>query len=211
MALGEKPPTLLWFIRHGEVEEPYQNVFGGRIDMGLSPRGAEQARALATCLRAAHFDAVYASPMKRVQQTLAPYLGDGLPAPIILPGLREVDFGDWTGLTWEDVMARYRVSASTWLEQLENGRMTNAETVPTLQKRVEPCLRRMLREHQGGQVAVFCHGGVIRLAVAILLGWPLSNLRPIEFEYASVTQIACGDNRAQLRLVNFTPWRELAS
>src|SRR5262245_20138703 len=92
--------TRLLFIRHGEVEARYQNVFGGRIDMDLSPGGNTQAIALARYLRHRHLDAIYASPMKRVQQTLAPLLVETAHTPVILPGLREVDFGDWTGLTY---------------------------------------------------------------------------------------------------------------
>ena len=40
-------PTRLYLIRHGEVEERYHRVFGGRIDMDLSPLGSEQAAAVA--------------------------------------------------------------------------------------------------------------------------------------------------------------------
>ena len=66
-------PTQLVLIRHGEVEAAYQRVFGGRIDMNLSPNGHEQAAALAKWLARQPLHAVYASPMKRVQQTLAPF------------------------------------------------------------------------------------------------------------------------------------------
>lgn len=211
LALGPNPPTILWFIRHAEVEEKYQSLFGGRIDMNLSARGREQAASMADYLRCKPLNAIYASPMKRVQQTLAPLMQNGAPPPIILPGLREMDFGDWTGLNWDGVLTKYGVSASTWLEQLENGRMPNAESIPALRQRIEPCLRQMLRDYSGGQVGVFCHGGVIRVALAILLGWPLSNLRPFELEYASLTQVACAPHMAHLRLVNFAPWREIAS
>src|SRR5262245_15602060 len=73
----------LWLIRHAEVEQKYQRVFGGRIDMELSPRGQLQAAQLAEFLKVHSFDAVYASPMKRVQQTLQPILQNGFPRPII--------------------------------------------------------------------------------------------------------------------------------
>ena len=68
--------------------------------MNLSPRGRAQAETLAGYLHGKTLDAIYASPMKRVQQTLAPLLKNGAPAQTILPGLREVDFGDWTGYNW---------------------------------------------------------------------------------------------------------------
>src|SRR5260221_11339208 len=83
--------TRLLLIRHGEVEMRYQGVFGGRIDMNLSERGHEQAKLLARFLRSKQFDAIYASPMKRVQQTFAPSAKHHRVKQVILPGLREID------------------------------------------------------------------------------------------------------------------------
>ena len=207
---GEPPPTHLLLIRHAEVEPSYQGVFGGRIDMELSPRGHEQAAALAAYLRRKPLSAIYASPMKRVQQTLAPLLVNGTPRPVILPDLREVDFGDWTGLAWDEVHARFGVSAFAWLEQLECDGIANAECAETLCERVEPCLRQILADHPGQQVAVVCHGGIIRVLLALLFRWPLSRTGAFEIEYASVTQVLLLPERAELQLLNFTPWREIA-
>ena len=203
------PATRLLLVRHAEVEASYQGVFGGRIDMELSPRGHEQAAALANHLRRQPLSAIYASPMKRVQQTLAPLLVNGTPRPTILPDLREVDFGDWTGLAWDNVQAKFGVSAFSWLEQLECAGIANAECAETLQDRVEPCLRQILAAHSGQQVAIFCHGGIIRVLLAIMLRWPLSRLGAFEIEYASVTQVLLTPEKAELQLVNFTPWREI--
>src|ERR1035438_4633545 len=102
-------PTRLWLIRHAEVESRYQHTFGGRIDMNLSARGRAQAKTLAGYLHGKTFDAIYASPMKRVQQTLATLLKNGAPAQTILSGLCEVDFGDWTGFNWEEVSEKFGV------------------------------------------------------------------------------------------------------
>ena len=68
-------PLQLILVRHGEVEESYHKVFGGsRIDMGLSSRGHEQAAAVARWFGTEQIEAVYASPMRRVRQTMAPLL-----------------------------------------------------------------------------------------------------------------------------------------
>ena len=203
--------TRLLLIRHAEVEARYQGVFGGLIDMDLSPRGHEQAAALAKCLHRRPWSAIYASPMKRVQQTLAPLLVNGTPPPVILPDLREADFGDWTGLAWGEVQAKLGISAFSWLDQLECAGIPNAECAQTLQARVEPCLRQILAAHAGQQVAVFCHGGIIRVLLAILFRWPLSRLGAFEIDYASLTQVAVSPQKAELQLLNFTPWREIAS
>ncbi|HOC58028.1 MAG TPA: histidine phosphatase family protein [Verrucomicrobiota bacterium] len=202
------PATRLLLVRHAEVEASYQGVFGGRLDMELSPRGHEQAVALAAYLHRQPLDAIYASPMKRVQQTLSPLLVNGTPRPVILPDLREVDFGDWTGLAYDAVHARFGVSAVSWLEQLECDGIANAECSETLQDRVEPCLRQILDRHPGQQVAIFCHGGIIRVLLAILLRWPLPRLGAFAIGYASVTRVRLRPERAELQLVNYTPWRD---
>jgi broad specificity phosphatase PhoE len=148
--------------------------------------------------------------MKRVQQTLAPLLVNGAPKPVILSDLRELDFGDWTGLAWEEVQTKFGVSPFSWLEQLECDGIANAESAETLQDRVEPCLRQILAAHSGQQVAVFCHGGIIRVLLGILLHWPLSRMGAFEIEYASLTQVLVLPHKAELQLVNFTPWRDIA-
>ena len=201
--------TRLLLIRHAEVETSYQGVFGGRIDMELSPRGHEQAAALARYLYQKPLSAIYASPMKRVQQTLAPLLVNGAPKPVVLPDLREVDFGDWTGLAWDEVQARFGISAFAWLEQLECDGIANAESAESLRDRVEPCLRQILADHSGRQVAIFCHGGIIRVLLGILLRWPLSRMAAFEIEYASLTQVVLQAHKAEVQLLNFTPWREI--
>ena len=203
-------PTRLLLIRHAEVEARYQGVFGGRIDMELSPRGHEQAAILARYLHAKPLCAIYASPMKRVEQTLAPLLRNGAPTPVILPDLREVDFGDWTGLNWDQVQEKFAVSAFTWLDQLECGGIANAECGETFRDRVEPCLDRILADHRGQLVAIFCHGGIIRMLLSILLRWPLSSMAMFEIEYASLTQVALLPPKTRLQLLNFAPWREMA-
>ncbi len=204
------PATRLLLIRHAEVEAEYQGVFGGRIDMNLSPHGYNQAAILANYLHTKPLNAIYASPMKRVQQTLAPLLLNGAPRPIILPDLREVDFGDWTGLSGDQVKAKFGVSALSWLEHLAGGGIANAECGETFFDRVDPCLERILAGHAGEQVAIFCHGGVIRMVLSILLRLPLSCMAIFEIEYASVTQIAVLPNKHRLQLLNFAPWRDRA-
>ncbi|MFM1769042.1 MAG: Phosphoserine phosphatase 1 [Verrucomicrobiota bacterium] len=202
-------PVRLVLLRHGEVEERYHRVFGGRIDMNLSPRGHEQAAALAGYLRHRPLDAVYVSPLRRAQQTLAPILSHCPQPPVTLPGLREVDFGDWTGLSWEQVHARFQISAFQWLDQIEEGAIPGGESAADFRARVAPCLEQILRDHPGQTVGVVCHGGVIRMALSILLELPLPKTAGLEIDYASVTRVERHAHKTELTLLNFAPWRDL--
>ena len=203
------PATTLLLVRHAEVELSYQGLFGGRVDMNLSPRGRDQAAMLAKYLHSKPLAAIYASPMKRVQQTLAPVLQNGAPRPVILPDLREVDFGDWTGHTWVEVQAKFGVTAPSWLDQLACGGIANAECGEEFRERVQPCLEQILTAHPGQPVAIFCHGGVIRMLLSLLLRWPLPSMARFEVEYASITQVSYTPRKTRLQLLNFTPWRDL--
>jgi broad specificity phosphatase PhoE len=203
------PVTRLLLIRHAEVEPAYQGVFGGRIDMNLSERGHEQAKTLAKYLRGKKFDAIYASPMKRVQQTFAPSAKHHPVKQVILPGLREIDFGDWTGFGWDAVREKFHIQPWEWLDKIELGVVPNGESTAHFRKRVEPCLRRAIRENRGKTVAIFCHGGVIRMLLAILLDLPLPKTGSFDVEYTSVTQVALHPHMNEIELLNFTPWRDL--
>src|SRR5579871_2408522 len=183
--------TQLILIRHAEVEARYHRIFGGQIDMELSPRGHEQAAMLAKYLKAKSFDAIYASPMKRVQLTIAPLLAERANKPIILEGLREVNFGVWTGLSWEEVKAKHNVSAFQWLHQLESGSIAEAESGREFRARVEPCVEQILREQAGKTVAIACHGGVMRMILSILLKLPLPDMAGFEIDYAGLTMVHC--------------------
>ena len=177
--------------------------------MNLSPHGREQAKALAKFFRGKKLDAIYASPMQRVQQTLAPFLKNGAPPQKVLSDLREVNFGDWTGLNWEQVCAKFNLLTHEWLDHIERGVAPNGESGPQFRKRVEPCLRKIIKNHPGQTVGIFCHGGVVRMILSILLKMPLPNTNMFEVEYASVTQIALNPDHAEIELLNFTPWRDL--
>lgn len=205
-----KPTTRLLLIRHAEVEENYHRIFGGRIDMNLSVRGHEQAAMLARYLQRKTIQVIYTSPMKRVQQTLAPYTMNGTPRPIVMADLREVDFGDWTGHNWEEIQTKFGLSAYDWLELLEQNKIPNAEPGAAYRGRVEACIRKIVADHAGETVAVFCHGGIVRMLLSIVLQLPLTAFAHFDVSYASLTEVELRPARKpEVNLLNFTPWRDL--
>jgi broad specificity phosphatase PhoE len=145
--------------------------------------------------------------MKRVQQTLSPYATNGAPKPLILPDLREVDFGDWTGHGWVEVHTKFGVSAYCWIDQLDRNAIPNAEEITAYRKRVAGALA-TIRQSPADNVAVFCHGGVIRMMLALLLDIPFPRTNGFAIDYASVTEVALKPDRNEIQLLNYTPWRE---
>jgi broad specificity phosphatase PhoE len=202
-------PLQLILVRHGEVEETYHKVFGGsRIDMALSPLGLAQGQAVAEWLSGEDIHTVYASPMLRVQQTMAPLLSAKGLSPVILDDLKEVNFGEWTGLRWDEVKELFGVNAFDWLEVLEKGDLPGGESAQHLKERVRPCLNRILTESGPGRSVVYCHGGIIRVILSLLLDLPLSRMAHFNIEYGSVTVVEVIPEKrhvVELELLNYQP------
>ena len=85
----------------------------------------------------------------------------------------------------------------------------NAETAANYRARIEPCVQEMLQRHPGQRVAVFCHGGVIRQMLALLLDLPLPKTAGFEIDYTSITEVEVHPHRAEIQLLNLTPWRDI--
>lgn len=176
--------------------------------MGLSPLGMKHAKAIADWLADAKIDAIYASPMLRVQQTLTPLAEQRDLKPTIIPSLREVDFGDWTGYRWDGVQEHFGVSAFDWLEIIEDKGIPNGESAAELEHRVQPALLKILHDNPHRSVAVFCHGGIIRVILALMLGQPLRHMAHFNIEYGSITVVEVQPEKKhafEIELMNFCP------
>ena len=202
-------PTRLHLVRHGEVAEEYHQVFGGRIDMELSPLGHRQAKRLAKFLDDRPFDRIYRSPMVRVRQTAEPLLDALGQAAVVIDDLREVDFGVWTGYKWYEIEEKFGMAAIDWLVHLQNGDVPEAEPMDVYESRIKRSLDRIMSEGEGDDVLVFCHGGVIRMLLALLLKEPFSTMDRFEVDYASLSVAEIRGERVELTLHNFAPWQWL--
>jgi broad specificity phosphatase PhoE len=134
----------LLLIRH--AEPALRGVFLGRTDPPLSARGREQAAALDV---PEHFR-VYCSPLRRAVET-----AEFLQRPVtVLPGLAEIDYGPWDGLSWAQIEASYPEHAARKLEDWLGYCVPGAEAWSVFAARVLADLP------QGGDFAIIAHLGV---------------------------------------------------
>ena len=88
----------LYIVRHGESTGNLAGTLqGSRVDEPLSPRGVQQAEALAARLAGEPIDAVFASPMIRARQTAEILAAPHGLAIALDPDLVEFDWGVWCG------------------------------------------------------------------------------------------------------------------
>lgn len=91
--------------RHGATDYNARGRFLSRTDLPISPHGRGQCEKLADSLRAHQIDGVFSSPALRCRQTAQIICGNI--EPRIVKALREIDFGEWEGLTSDQIEALY--------------------------------------------------------------------------------------------------------
>ncbi len=120
-------------------------------------------------LKAEQFDEIYASPRLRTMESariLAAFHECGLQEDA---GLREIDFGDFEGLTYDEIAARCPALYRQWMDAPTEVQFPNGESFAAMRGRVLASFSAICERHEGRTVATVTHGGVIR----ILLAWAL--------------------------------------
>jgi len=159
--------TLL-FIRHAETD--LAGRFCGHSNPPVNGRGRRQIEALLNALKSEPIDSVYASDLARSCET-ANAIGKtfGL-VPVTLPGLREIDFGEWEGMSWSEIEARDREYAQRWSERYPNLPAPRGETFEAFQSRVLTQISLLLAVSAQRCAAVVTHAGVLRVVLRSLCG-----------------------------------------
>ena len=179
--------TVFHLLRHGEHAVQGRICTGRAPGIGLSARGRSEAEAAAERLAHAGIAAIYASPLDRAQQTAA-IIAKRLELPVETNHeLNELDFGEWTGQTFDEVRKHPRWPE--WAAHRSLSRIPGGETMREVQRRVVEAMIEMRERHPDEAVVVVSHGDVIRAALVFALGMPLDFYGRIEVATASLSTV----------------------
>lgn len=171
---------------------------GRGAGVSLNPQGRAQAERLAARMRARPVAKVLSSPRERALETAAPVavaLGTGVePAP----ALDEIDFGDWTGRSFEALADDPAWIA--WNSHRGSAAPPRGESMAQVQRRLSE-LFDVLRAGAVEVIAV-SHADVIKAAVCAALGLPIDNLHRFEIAPAGVTTLRLHPDGATLESLN---------
>jgi phosphoserine phosphatase len=179
----------LFALRHGETDWTRDRRFSGSRDLPLTPRGQRQAKALADTLASEPVSAVYASPLERARAT-AEVIARSHRRPVMVEAsLREMEFGDWEGLTRNEVDERWPETAALWRTSPERATPRGGESLLDVADRVGKALQQIRDRHAEGTVVVVSHAIVLRLIVLDALGLEPGRLWSLDASPAGLTEI----------------------
>jgi broad specificity phosphatase PhoE len=201
----DAPATLIYLLRHGEVEPAEPRRFIGHLDVPLSSRGVRQCEVQAARLADARLGALYSSDLDRsVRSATIVGAPHGL-APTRLPALREMAMGRWEGLTAKEIEAREPGAFADWMARVGEFPFPEGESVPDLAARAGPAFDAIVAAHAGARIAIVAHGGTNRALLCRALRLPLGHLLAFGQDYAALTILERRDDGWTLRRLNERP------
>ena len=195
--------TVFHLLRHGEHGLLGRGLAGRMPGVGLTERGRAEIAAVAERLAGDKVAALYASPLQRTRESaeiVAARLGLGIE---FRDDVIELDFGEWTGATFESIRADPRWHA--WRTQRSLATIPGGESMRQVQRRVVEALIEINQRHRDETVVVVSHGDVIRSALLFALGTSLDYYNRIEVGQGSISTIRIDSDGIRVIAINERP------
>ena len=195
--------TVFHLLRHGE-HGLLGRVLAGRMPgVGLTERGRAEIAAVAERLAGEPIAAIYASPLQRTRES-AEIIAARLQLPIeFRDDVIELDFGEWTGATFDSIRADPRWEA--WRTQRSLARLPGGESMREVQRRSVDALLDINQRHPHQTVVVVSHGDVIRSVLLFTLGMPLDSYNSIEISQGGVSTLRIDAGGIRVLTLNERP------
>lgn len=151
-------------VRHGKTEYNERRQYCGALDPDLSDLGRQELEgsAIKTYLEERTPDMVFCSPMRRTLQTAAILLDDRDVPLVAVPELREIDFGDFEGRSYEEMKDDPAYTA--WLDTNCEGPIPGGDFPESFRDDVEVCFESLMetcRTERVERALIVSHGGVL--------------------------------------------------
>ncbi|WP_408633611.1 histidine phosphatase family protein [Pseudomonas massiliensis] len=183
-------------LRHGETERG--GGFRGSLDDNLTPQG--WATLEAAVGGQGPWDVIVSSPLRRCA-AFAEHLSAALGVPMsIVPGLKELHFGEWEGKTAAQLMEGQAQALGRFWQDPFTHPPPGGEPLRDFIHRVEAAVEILRTRHPGQRLLLVGHAGVIRLLLARARGRPAVGLLEIEVAHGALHRLVL-DGPGQ--------WREL--
>jgi len=192
----------LLLVRHGETELNSTERYWGRTDVTLSAVGLRQAEQLRDRLTTEKINAVYSSDLRRSSLTAETIASRHKLEVLICPELREIDFGQLEGLTFDQISQLYPEVTRLWMERSPKLKYPGGESIYQFNNRVGDFMRRLEKHAEQETILIVAHSGVLRTLACQLLGIELRHRWQIRLDLASLTVIETYPQGAILSLLN---------
>ena len=191
-------------VRHGETKLNSTHRFQGQIDVELGEDGLRQIEKIRDRLATHSIAAVYSSDLQRALVTAETIASRHELEVITCPELREINFGECEGLTFEEICQLYPEMSELWSDWNSQMRFPGGESVDELSTRVSKCLNRLEKHTPEQTILIVSHSTPLRLILCSLMEIELEHWRQLRLDTASLSILDIYQQLAILSLLNDT-------
>jgi len=191
-------------VRHGITEFNSARRFAGYSDVELSAAGYRQVERLRDRLVDDKIDAVYSSDLRRALVTAEVISSEHKVDIVTCPDLREINYGNIEGLTFEEIRRLYPEVAESLTNFSLRLKFPGGEDFEGLIERVSKFLDKLKRHTSSQTMLIVSHSGPLRILVCRLLGIDLGHWRQIRIDNASLSIVETYSQGAVVSLLNDT-------
>jgi len=173
-------------VRHGETEWNAGEIYRGRADIGLDEVGIKQAELLSEYLSDLKLEAIYSSPLRRALDTasiIARYQEVGVQ---VTDGLIDFDYGEWQGLSEQEVKKLYPALHNEWHNNPHLVKMPAGESLSDVRERTGGVVNGVISKYKG-RVVLVSHRVVNKVLICSLLGLESSHFWNIKQDVGGIT------------------------
>ena len=192
----------LLLVRHGLTDWNAAGRYQGKTDIPLNDAGQQQAEALAKRLADVEIHAIYTSDLQRALQTAQTIAVPHGCAAIPEPRLREVSFGTWEGLTYDEIGQRDSAALKRWESRVLDVAPPGGESLIQVTTRVRPLLQGIQSRHINKTALVVAHGGPLQILLCLALGLSPEKHWQFALAPASVSEVSFYPAGAIVNLLN---------
>ncbi len=196
--------STLLLVRHGITEFNSTRRFAGYTDIEMSAAGYRQAERLRERLADEKIDAVYSSDLKRALVTAEVISSRHKLDIITCPELREVNYGNVEGLTFEEISRLYPEVAESIISFSPQLKFPGGESFEGFIERTSKFLDKLERHAPEQTILIVSHSGPLRVLLCDLLGLDQSHWRQFRLDNGSLSIVEISLRRTIINLLNDT-------
>ena len=201
----DEVPTFVYMVRHGEtILTPDRKFSGtGPLNPPLTDTGLAQAEKVATEIAKIKPDVLIASPLLRTKQTAESIAKATGLTPIFDEAWFECSFGDWDGLSIQEVKEKWPDDYISWISS-SAFTPPGGESYDDLAARIEPAFDALAEKYPGQKVVVVTHNGVIKQLASIVIEGNPNSLFHIDISPCSISSFSIwpSDGLRAVRSIN---------
>lgn len=186
--------TKLFLVRHGETEWNKIGRFQGSVDTNLSEEGIKQAQCVSKRFNG-NFDHIYSSPQKRAFHTAEIICANTGVKPNIAYEMREINYGDWEGLTREEILNTFPDEFYKWRNDEAEAPIVGGElSIKKASTRAKKAIREIVNKHKGEKIIIVAHGGIIKAGLIGFFNWNMTMYHKITIGNTSICELEFDDD-----------------